>query len=113
MTDYINKKLANWDDFSPEDICKELHISRSYAAHLFKDLTNKSMTQYIMDLRLAEATKLLLTTDLKVFDIAEMLNFKDSTTFCKIFKKYIGCTPRHFRISAGDISANTSNDSNV
>ncbi len=112
MTDYINKKAENWDDFSLEDICKELHISHSYASYLFKKLTNKSMTQYVMDLRLAEATKLLLTTDLKVFDIAEMLNFKDSTTFCKIFKKHIGCTPRHFRLSAGDLSANASNDSN-
>lgn len=113
MTNYINKKLVDWEDFSLEDICKELHISRSYAAHLFKDLTNKSMTQYIMDLRLSEAKKLLLTTDLKVFDIAEMLNFKDSTTFCKMFKKHVGCTPRFFRISSGDVSAIISNESDA
>ena len=113
MTDYINKKLVDWEDFSLDNICKELHISRSYAAHLFKDLTNKSMTQYIMDLRLTEAKKLLLTTDLKVFDIAEMLNFKDSTTFCKMFKKHVGCTPRSFRISAGNISAISSDDLDI
>lgn len=112
MTAYINQKLTNWEEFSLESLCEELHISRSYATHLFKDITNKSMTQYIMDLRLAEAQKLLLTTDLKVTDIAEMLNFKDSTTFCKMFKKHIGCTTRSFRVSVGGAAVNLVDNSN-
>jgi AraC-like DNA-binding protein len=107
MTNYINNQLLSWEDISLNGICNELHISRSYAAHLFKELTNKSMTQYVMDLRLSEAKKLLLTTDLKVFDIAEMLKFKDSTTFCKTFKKHTGYTPRGYRISEGIVSVNS------
>lgn len=101
LTNYINMQINTWEDINLDNICNALHISRSYAAHLFKELTNKSITQYTMDLRLSEAKKMLLTTDLKIFDIAEMLNFKDSTTFCKTFKKYIGCTPRTYRMSNG------------
>lgn len=106
MTNYINNQLLSWEDISLNAICHELHISRSYAAHLFKELTNKSMTQYVMDLRISEAKKLLLTTDLKIFDIAEILKFKDSTTFCKTFKKQTGYTPRTYRISEGVVSIN-------
>ncbi len=113
MTNYINNQLSSWEDISLNGICNELHISRSYAAHLFKELTNKSMTQYVMDLRLSEAKKLLLTTDLKVFDIAEILKFKDSTTFCKTFKKHTGYTPRTYRMSQGVVSVNSLDDFDV
>ncbi len=104
MMNYINNQLLSWEDISLNDICNELHISRSYAAHLFKQLTNKSMTRYVMDLRISEAKKLLLTTALKISDIAELLKFKDSTTFCKTFKKYTGYTPRTYRMSEGMVS---------
>lgn len=107
MTEYINNYLLTWQDISLPNICSALHISPSYAAHLFKQLTNKSITQYVNDLRISEAKKLLLTTDLKIFDIAEILNFKDSTTFCKTFKKYVNCTPRTYRLSAGMSNLNT------
>lgn len=113
MTNYINNQLLSWEDISLNAICDELHISRSYAAHLFKKLTKKSMTQYVMDLRISEAKKLLLTTDLKIFDIAELLKFKDSTTFCKTFKKQTGYTPRTYRISEGVISNNSSDTLDV
>ena len=108
MTEYINSHLLTWEDVSLTNICSTLHISPSYASHLFKQLTNKSITQYVTDLRISEAKKLLLTTDLKVFDIAEMLKFKDSTTFCKTFKKSVGCTPRTYRVSDGTSGRNTS-----
>jgi FlaA1/EpsC-like NDP-sugar epimerase len=39
--------------------------------------------------------------ELIVFDIAELLKFKDSTTFCKTFKKYTGYTPRGYKSSEG------------
>lgn len=102
LTNYVNTQLDTWEDISLDSICTTLHISRSYASYLFKKLTNKSLTQYAMDLRLSEAKKLLLTTDSKICNIAEMLNFKDSTTFCKTFKKHFGLTPRAYRLSHGN-----------
>lgn len=113
MMNYINNQLLSWEDISLDGISNELHISRSYAAHLFKQLTNKSMTRYTMDLRISEAKKLLLTTALKISDIAELLKFKDSTTFCKTFKKHTGYTPRKYRMSEGMVSINSLDDFDV
>ena len=110
MTNYINNQLLTWEDISLKKICRELHISSSYASHLFKELTNKSVTKYAMDLRISEAKKLLLTTDMKIFDIAELLKFKDSTTFCKTFKKYTGYTPRGYKGSEGIVLGYASSD---
>lgn len=97
MTEYINNQLLSWEQITPENLCAALHISYSYASHLFKQLTKQSITQYATNLRLAEAKKLLANTDLKVYNIAELLKFKDSTTFCKTFKKHVGCSPDTYR----------------
>ncbi len=113
MMNYINNQLLSWEDISLNSICEELHISRSYAAHLFKQLTNKSITRYVMDLRISEAKKLLLTTALKISDIAELLKFKDSTTFCKTFKKHTGYTPRTYRVSEGMVSIHSLDEFDV
>lgn len=98
---YINEHLNNWDDVRMIDIANSLHISQSRASHLFKELTNKTLTQYTTDLRIAEAKKLLLTTQMKIMDISDTLKFQNPTIFCKYFKKYAGCTPRQYRESNG------------
>ena len=101
LSNYINSCQNNWRDISMEKICKSLHISPSRVSHLFKDLTGKSLTQYITLLRMAEAKRLLLSTELKVKDISIILKFDDPTTFCRYFKKNVGCTPKEYRDSNG------------
>lgn len=101
MAQFINERMNNWNDVRMSDIASSLHISQSRASHLFKKLTNKTLTQYTTDLRIAEAKKLLLTTQMKIKDISEALEFQDPTIFCKYFKKYTGCTPLKYRNSRG------------
>jgi len=101
LEEYLNNRRKVWDSISMDDICATLHISPSYAAHLFKKLTNKSITQYTTDLRIAEAQRLLRTTNLKIYEIAEKLQFHNTTIFCKTFRKCVQCTPKQYRDSAG------------
>ena len=101
LAEYLNRPFNSYNSFSLEGLCQHLHISPSYASHLFKKLTNKSISHYIMELRISEAKKLLLTTNMKISDIAEYLQFTDSTTFCKTFKKYTHCTPNGYRKTSG------------
>lgn len=101
LANYINSCRNNWQDISMKKICNNLHISPSRVSHLFKDLTGKSLTQYITLLRMAEAKRLLLSSKLKVKDISIILKFDDPTTFCRYFKKYVGCTPKEYRDSNG------------
>lgn len=106
LAEYLNRPFNSYNSFSLDGLCQYLHISPSYASHLFKKLTNKSISHYIMELRISEAKKLLLTTNMKVCDVAEYLQFNDSTTFCKTFKKYTRCTPNSYR-KTSEISLNT------
>lgn len=97
MVQYVSSYLNGRRDIRMVDIAQALHISHSRAAHLFKTLYGKTLAQYTNELRIAEAQNLLLTTQLKTKDIAEILQFHSPTVFCKYFKQSTGCTPKQFR----------------
>ncbi len=101
LANYVNESGNNWEALSMEQICSNLHISPSRASHLFKELTGKTLTQYIMLLRMAESKRLLLNSSLKIKEISTILKFDDPTTFCRYFKKNVGCTPKEYRDSKG------------
>lgn len=83
--------------FTLDDLCDTLHISKYYACHLFKRSTGISIMQYVTDLKISETKKLLINSDTKIREIAELLQYKDSNTFCKAFKRSVKCSPKQFR----------------
>lgn len=101
LAKYVNEHNNDWESLSLDSICNTLHISNSRASHLFKELMGKTIIQYKNELRIAEAKKLLLSTNLKMFEISDMLDFQHCTIFCKYFKNMVGCTPKQYRDSKG------------
>ena len=101
LAKYVNEHNNNWENLSLDSICNTLHISNSRASHLFKELMGKTIIQYKNELRITEAKKLLLSTNLKVFEISDMLDFQHCTIFNKYFKEMVGCTPKKYRDSRG------------
>lgn len=93
----INRGLSQPDKLSLDSICQELYISKSYICHLFKQATGLSIMQYVNNLRMSEAKKLLIHTDMKVQDIAQRLGYTSSTFFCKTFRKHIHSSPAKYR----------------
>lgn len=77
---------------------------RSFFRH-WKKYFNLTPTNYIMDLKIQEAKRLLIETDLRVDAIAEELNFLSSTYFCRIFKRMTGTSPRRHRETRGNTDA--------
>ena len=59
-------------------------------------LTDINMPQ-MNGIKLKRAKLLLLTTDLKVYEIAEQVGFEDMNYFSQRFKQIVGVTPRQFK----------------
>ena len=79
-------------------ICDELGINRSYASQIFHRNFGITMNDYLFDLRIAAAKKLLTSSDrLKIADIAELCGFQDSGYFSRAFRRKMKCTPLEFR----------------
>lgn len=78
-------------------VSQSVYISRAYLSQMFKEQVGLSFTEYVNARRLVKARRLLLTTDLKIDEIAEACGFFSSTYFSIVFKKSTQLTPRTFR----------------
>ena len=70
----------------------------------FQAATGIPPGQYVQQVRIEAARKLLETTDLPIENIAESIGYIDYSAFRKLFKKIMGCTPSSYRQRFGTIS---------
>ncbi len=96
MYNYI---LANFNDRNLRitKLAQEANMSSSAFGHFFKKCTNKSFTQFVVDLRLGHASKLLLDSNLSISEIAFVSGFNNIANFNRLFKKNKLVTPKRYR----------------
>lgn len=63
----------------------------------FKKMTNKSFIQFLNEVRIRNASRLLVQEDIPVSDVCYNVGFKSITNFNKQFKQIMGCTPKNYR----------------
>jgi two-component system response regulator YesN len=86
--------------FSLTQMCEELFLSSSQFSVLFKEGTGRTFIEYLTAFRINEAKKLLKTTDLKSYEVAEKVGYTDPRYFSLIFRKQTNMTPIEFRRSS-------------
>lgn len=93
---YVNNK---YDDvnLSLETVADEFGLPLYYLSRFFKDHTTVTFTDYIADLRMKKAKKLLSETGKPLKDIVVSIGYTDLTYFMKKFKKQEGITPGQYR----------------
>lgn len=73
------------------------NISPYYLAHLFKDRYSTSPIHYMIQRRMGEATRLLVQTEMKVWEIAKLTGYENANYFSILFTKMVGMSPRQYR----------------
>jgi AraC-like DNA-binding protein len=63
----------------------------------FKKAFRVSFQEMLQQLRIQEATRLLENPDLQILDIALTVGYRDHSYFCRVFKKYLGVTPKTYQ----------------
>lgn len=94
----IEENYSNFD-FSLHELCRELYISPSHFSAVFKEGTGKTFVEYLTDVRVEKSKLLLKTTELKTYEIAEKVGYRDPRYFSMIFKKGTAMTTSDFRRS--------------
>ena len=80
-----------------ELVADRVHMTPSYFSRRFKKLTGFGYKEYLNYVRLKEASRMLLETDLPVMDVAQLCGFADGNYFGDVFKKEKGISPRLYR----------------
>lgn len=91
---YLNEYHTN---ITLSHLAKHFNRSKSYISHLFKKENGMTIRAYCNKLKLEDARKLLLKTDIPVTEIALDAGFNDTSYFIYLFKKRFGISPLQYK----------------
>ncbi len=80
-----------------DDVAAIVHVSPSRVRHVFKEVTGVGFKAYVTQVRIAEAKRLLLTTELSVADVARTVAYTNLNQFYKVFSRACGMSPGEYR----------------
>lgn len=90
--------LENVDkQVSIKSIADQMFLNQSYLSTLFKDKTGTSLLEYITMVKMERAKMLFYDDEIKNYEVAYELGYKDVEYFGRVFKKYVGVTPSEFK----------------
>lgn len=79
-----------------EDIAKIFSYNSAYLGKVFKKITGNSFNNVLNHIRIENAKRLLLETDLKVYQISEQVGYNNTDYFYSKFRSYVGISPKEF-----------------
>jgi AraC-like DNA-binding protein len=87
--------------FSAAAAARAAGISVSRLAHLVREQTGSSLQEHLAVRRVAEARRLLMSSELALSEIAAEAGFADQSHLGLVFRRHTGMTPRRFRAIGG------------
>lgn len=86
-------------DLDLKAVSDKLYISTWHLSKLLKKETGSNFIDILNEIRIEESKKLLLSPQLKIYEIAEKVGYIDVPYFTKLFKKHTGQTPMEYKNS--------------
>lgn len=94
--EYIHQNYAQ-KGLTLNEIAQKNHVSPNYLSYLFKKIKGCNLWEYVVKLRMEESKRLIVTTDLRRYEISEQVGYESPEHFSKIFKKYYGMSPSEMK----------------
>ena len=91
----VNKNLSN-SDFNVDMLTQEVGISRAQLHRKMKELTGISTSEFIRNIRLEQAARLLKEQKINVTQVAYTVGFSNLAHFSTIFRKHFGVAPSEY-----------------
>jgi len=98
VMDYIWKNYGD-STLSIKTLAEYVYLTPTYLSNLFKKGTGITIGQYIVDVRIENAKRLMKDPRLKFYEVACMVGYEDANYFAKIFKKKTQMTPSEYKES--------------
>lgn len=95
---YISDNYAT--NISLDDVADIACLTPNSFCRFFKKMTNKSFTQFLNEVRVRNASRLLLQDNLTVSEVCYLSGYTSITNFYKQFKQITGSTPKDYQLSA-------------
>jgi two-component system response regulator YesN len=91
IEDNVNK------DISLDELANLLCLNPSYFSRFFKQQTGETFKDYVIKAKMEKALYLLQNNELKIYEISDLLGYRNSKYFHRVFKKYFGHSPKEYQ----------------
>ena len=95
ISDLINEKPEV--NYTIKSLCNQCSLSPAKLQEGFKLMHNRTVTDYIRNVRVEAAEELIKNTDLNISEIVYSIGLTSRSYFSKIFKEKYGITPNEFK----------------
>ncbi|QDU89580.1 Arabinose operon regulatory protein [Pirellulimonas nuda] len=105
-SDTISRAIALLVDhfeepLSVDDVAEAVGLSRTTLCRYFRRYTGRSMVAFLNEVRIDQAQRMLVQTDLSIAQVAIQAGFTNLSHFNRRFRRALGATPREHRRSRG------------
>jgi len=92
---YLIQNCSNCD-LGVSDVASLFDYQDNYFSTKFKKEFNKTFLEYLKELRMNMAKKLMETTNMKVYEIGNAVGYRNVEHFTRVFKEFTGWTPKEY-----------------
>jgi two-component system response regulator YesN len=85
------------ENISLKSIAAQFYMNPVYLGRLFRKSYNQYFNEYLLNLRIQEAQKLLRQTDLRMYEVAARIGFQNADYFVTQFEKIVNMSPTAYR----------------
>ncbi|MBA2938987.1 response regulator [Paenibacillus sp. CGMCC 1.16610] len=100
---FVEKSMPR--DVTLNEAAAKVHLNPSYLSQMFKQKTKVNFGDYVLNLRMEEAKKLLSQTSLRITEISDRLGYTDVSYFGNAFKRVSKLTPSQYRKTYEELKA--------
>lgn len=94
IVDFIKENYNK--EISLDDISKRIYLTPNYLSNIFSNGMGESFTKYLARYRIEKAKELLESGKYKIYELCEMVGYKNVDYFRKVFKEFTGRSPSEF-----------------
>ncbi len=95
IVDYVRSHYS--EQINLKKVAKKFFINASYLGRAFQKTVGVSFNEYVNQLRIDEAKRLLVQTDKLIYEIANQVGFIESSYFVVKFTQEVGKSPTEYR----------------
>ncbi len=92
---FVNENLSN-SDYSIEQMASDIGLSRAQLHRKMKEITGVSASDFVRNLRMQQAAKLLKEHKVNISQVAYAVGFTNEAHFSTVFRKHFGIPPSEF-----------------
>jgi two-component system response regulator YesN len=85
------------EEITLSTIANYLNISKNYFCSLFKQEIGYNFLEYVTKVKMEWAKRLLKDSGFKTYEVSEMLGYRESSYFSRLFRKYTGYSPAEYK----------------